>query len=260
MRITPATIWSLTLLVTGFLWILFPAVRFPIAGIFIIHGAVLAWGIVDIRSQFFGKVYIRNNKKPHALALTFDDGPDPAVTREVIDLLNGYGFRATFFVVGLRARRHPELVGSAFAGGHTIACHDLSHNTLGNFRLRGQLTSDILETQDAIQKCIGKRPLLYRPPVGLMNPHVLPALKSLGMHCVGWSRRVKDWGNRRRSAFPAIAKMAKGGEVVLLHDTMPNIDNKEMFLQQLKLLFEEIRRKKITPLTIEDFFGLQAYE
>jgi peptidoglycan/xylan/chitin deacetylase (PgdA/CDA1 family) len=231
----------------------------PLRQIFMIistlHIPLFIWGVSNIRSGFFGPVKYKCDD-PRRLALTFDDGPDPTVTPEVLDLLDKYSLKATFFVIGKKAAQYPGLVKDAFDRGHCIASHDLTHSYLSNFRLSKQMTKEILESQKIIEKIIGKKPLLYRPPVGLTNPHLFKALGSLGMNCIGWDRRVRDSGNRRMSRFSKFPSLAVPGSVVLLHDCMPNVCNREAFLYYLEKLFLTMDKKGISSTTVEELFGI----
>jgi len=236
--------------------IVFSSLRQIFAIISALHIPVFIWGISSIRSGFFGPV-IYKYEDPSRLALTFDDGPDPLVTPKILDLLDKYNFKATFFVIGKKAAQYPTLVKDAFDRGHCIASHDLTHSYLSNFRLSKQMTKEIHESQKIIETIIGKKPRLYRPPVGLTNPHLFKALGSLGMTCIGWDRRVRDSGNRRVSRFSKFQSLAVPGSVILLHDCMPEESNREAFLFYLEELFLTMEKKGISSTTIEDLFGIE---
>ncbi|MBD3243659.1 MAG: polysaccharide deacetylase family protein [Chitinivibrionales bacterium] len=259
MHLTPALLWSCSLGFVTLIWVLFPPLRLLSSGLLIAHVPLLAWGIADIRSRFFGPVLISRRAVTDAIALTFDDGPDPALTPRVLDLLAEHGCRATFFVIAARAREHPELVKRAFDEGHTIACHDLRHDPWSNFRLGDRIVYDVRTAQDIIEEIIGQRPLLYRPPVGMMNPHVLPAIRRLDMQCVGWSRRAGDAGNRRAARIARIPTLAVPGAVVLLHDTLPIAAHRELVIENFRALLERVREQGLRTLTVDTYFAVPAY-
>jgi peptidoglycan/xylan/chitin deacetylase (PgdA/CDA1 family) len=223
------------------------------------HAAVLAWGIADMRIRFFGRVYVRNKAKSSSVALTFDDGPDPAITPDILRLLARHGLKATFFVVAREAERYPEIVREAFAQGHTIACHDLTHSPWANFRSFGRMLREIGEAQRIVAAVIGREPLLYRPPVGLMNPSVIPVLDRLSMACIGWSRAAREGGNRIRRKLYSIARLASPGEVILLHDCLPKAECKELLMEQFAELFGNITRAGLKAETVDEFFSLPPY-
>jgi peptidoglycan/xylan/chitin deacetylase (PgdA/CDA1 family) len=219
------------------------------------------WGIFDLRSNFFVKAYVRNKWEKSACALTFDDGPDENLTPEVIDLLKRFGFKATFFVIGAKAKQCPSLLKRMIADGHVVACHDLAHSALSNLRFANAMTRDISAAQAIVKDIIGAKPLLYRPPVGLANPHLGGALSALGMKCIGWNKSVKDAGNRRSRRIAAISKLRiRPGDVVLLHDCLPIADRKQEFLSPLESLFAKMRDSGLTSVGINELFDITAYK
>ncbi len=223
------------------------------------HTAAFVRGIFDMRSQFFCPVLWRGNPNSNSIALTFDDGPDPMVTENVLDLLATYRLKATFFVISARARRHPLLLTKTIQAGHTIGCHDLTHAPTSNFRRRAQLVRDISEARNIIYDITGFTPRLYRPPVGLMNPHIQPALTQLDMDCIGWSRSTREAGNRRLKKILKLDTLAGPGEIVLLHDSMPKIAYREVFLEKLEKLFASIQKKNLRAVAVNTLLNIPAY-
>jgi peptidoglycan/xylan/chitin deacetylase (PgdA/CDA1 family) len=260
MRLNPSHWWTIVLGATFLCWLLAPGLRILSSGLLVCLAAALVWGVVAIESQFFGKVYCRNPDRPTAIALTFDDGPDPDLTPDVLDLLDKYGMKATFFVIAQKAKAHPAIVVRAYRAGHTIACHDLHHSVFSNFRAGRHLVRQLGLAQSMIQSVINARPLLYRPPNGFLNPHVLPAIAEFDMRCIGWSRSANDRGNRSVKAMPRLASLADGGHVVLLHDALPRPFLKEPYLAGLRGLLEACAKQRLTTETVDCFFDLKPYQ
>jgi peptidoglycan/xylan/chitin deacetylase (PgdA/CDA1 family) len=260
MHVTPFFIWKRFLAAIILLFLFFPLYRIPLALLFAGHMGILFYGVKNIQFQFFGKVYNRVHSDSNKIALTFDDGPDPNLTDDILMVLKNHSISATFFVIGSKAKKYESLVKKCYEAGHTVACHDLNHSLFSNFRITKYLISDICESRNIIENIIGKKPLLYRPPVGLMNPHTLKALTYLNMKCIGWSGSVRDAGNRRIKKIKQIHKLAKKGEVVMLHDVLPNSDYKKIVLEQLNELCVLINRQKLESVTVDNMFSLQAYE
>jgi peptidoglycan-N-acetylglucosamine deacetylase len=257
---TPFRFWISSMVIVVAAFYLLPNVRTLVWLLFIPYLAVLVWGIVDLRSQFFLKAYCRNKDETSGVCLTFDDGPDPDLTNDVLELLSRFAMKATFFVIAEKALKHPALVKKACDRGHTIACHDLSHGNLSNLRFASSMFNDITAARKIIENIIGKRPFLYRPPVGLANPHLGAALARLSMFCIGWSRSARDCGNRRINKIRTIAGLAKAGEVVLLHDSLPRPEYKQEYLSQLELLLENIKAKGLATIGVDEMFDIPAYE
>jgi peptidoglycan/xylan/chitin deacetylase (PgdA/CDA1 family) len=161
----------------------------------------------------------RNSDDRAAVALTFDDGPDPRGTPAVLAALAAEGVTATFFLVGEQVRDAPALAAEVAAAGHEIALHCDRHRNL--LRLApSQVRDDLLRARAAIADATGAEPRLYRPPYGVLSGAALSVARRHGWEPVLWDRWGRDW--RRRATPATIAAEAgaalDGGEVLLLHD------------------------------------------
>jgi len=173
------------------------------------------------RAGFFLPVISRGRVPGKAVALTFDDGPDPDVLFLLLDLLQRYEAPATFFVVGKKAERHPELVREILLRGHAIGNHSYRHDPLLMLRSSARLMEEIVQTQQLLAN-FGIRPLAFRPPVGITNPRLPGVLSELRLDCVTFSCRACDFGNRRIAGLAkGILKRIHPGAIVLLHDVSP---------------------------------------
>jgi peptidoglycan/xylan/chitin deacetylase (PgdA/CDA1 family) len=166
---------------------------------------------------------------PHAtgiLSLTFDDGPDPAVTPRVLSLLEAAGQRATFFCVGARAAAYPDITAEIARRGHGVENHSYSHPN--GFALRGPrgLALEIDRAQEAIGVAAGKAPTLFRAPAGIQNPWLDGVLASAGLSLVSWTRRGFDTVSRSGSRVAArlIGPGLAAGDILVLHDRTPARD------------------------------------
>ncbi len=168
--------------------------------------------------SWFGAVDSHADTTRRAVALTFDDGPDPAVTPRVLDALKELGVHATFFVIGERARAHPELVRRIADEGHLIGNHSWNHAALP-FRTRNSITADLTRTQDAIELACGVRPTWFRPPYGLRDPRVLDVARELGLRTTLWSSSPRDWQDPGvDTLIERTLSVIEPGDIVLLHD------------------------------------------
>jgi len=246
MALKPAHIWSLTLGCSAALWIAVPGFRAFAAILLLAHAAVLIWGIADIRLQFFTRAKCRIPEATQSVALTFDDGPDPELTPDILDLLKAHNMHATFFVIAQRAHQHPDIVKRACAEGHTIGCHDLEHRWTANFRMVGRMVRDIGAAQEIIAAITGQKPTLYRPPVGLTNPQTPIALSRLHMTCAGWNRSAREGGNRISANIRKIGDLnCKPGDVILLHDCLPKREYRRIILENMERLMMRMKERKI---------------
>jgi peptidoglycan/xylan/chitin deacetylase (PgdA/CDA1 family)/3-hydroxymyristoyl/3-hydroxydecanoyl-(acyl carrier protein) dehydratase len=173
------------------------------------------------RAGLFLPVISRGRKDRRAVALTFDDGPDPDVTPLLLDLLLKHRLLATFFVAGKNAQQHPALIREILLRGHTIGNHSYHHDPLLMMRSRAKLADEITRTQNLLARS-GIRPLAFRPPVGITNSILPEVLGELHMECVTFSCRACDFGNRRITGLAGtILRKIRPGAIVLLHDVSP---------------------------------------
>src|SRR5262249_52060460 len=160
---------------------------------------VVAYGAVNSRAQLFGKTLCRTNS-PRKLAITFDDGPNPALTPQLLDLLENNKAKATFFVIGKFARECPDLVRETAARGHLIANHTQTHPNL--FWLSSAAIKDELQQcTGAIAEILCAPPKWFRPPYGFRNPWVVAAATGLSMRTVMWTLLPGDWKPRPLEAL-----------------------------------------------------------
>ena len=185
---------------------------------------LLAWliwtslGVTIPRLGFFLPVVHRGQIGNKAVALTFDDGPDPRVTPAVLDVLARHKVSAAFFVVGSRVQAHPDLVTRMDREGHLIGNHSYRHAWWTNFLWGKRLRRELVRTQEAVASVIGRRPAWYRPPMGLTNPHLAGALRETGLTCLAWDVRTFDTGSQPEQIKKRITGQVRDGSIILLHD------------------------------------------
>ncbi|MEM9419535.1 MAG: polysaccharide deacetylase family protein [Planctomycetota bacterium] len=187
-------------------------------------GSLLGWGMVHPRSRIMGPLVHRGwpvgeNQKPR-VALTFDDGPTPDSTPAVLDALKSVDAPAAFFVIGRNVQRHPHLLRRIHDEGHLIANHTFDHDRQGLWGLNGFWRRQIDLTDDAVYDLLGKRPAMFRPPMGLKHWHMMQEAKFGGHTVVTWSRKALD-GKKNPPKKTKILKRltkARDGDVLLLHD------------------------------------------
>lgn len=170
--------------------------------------------------EAFGDLLCRVPGARGLVALTFDDGPDPVTTPRVLEALEARGQRATFFVVGWKAEAHPDLLGEIHRRGHQLALHGYHHERLYAFKPPDAVRDDLRRCQDVVERAVGVRPVLFRPPVGQASPRTFAGAKRAGVEMIGWSVRPGD-GVRWSSPERVLRRVLRGleeGAIVLLHD------------------------------------------
>ena len=198
--------------------------------------AMTAYGAVYPRAQLFGHAFSHTNSAKK-LAITFDDGPNPAITPQLLDLLSKYNAAATFFLVGKYVRQSPALVKEIAARGHLVGNHTETHAHLV-FCGREETRHELQTCSQAIAQILQEEPLWFRPPFGLRSPWTIDIARQLGMRTAMWTLTPGDWRGKppewlirkmnpiaaRVNAKKASAKgiSAKGevakGDVLCLHD------------------------------------------
>jgi peptidoglycan/xylan/chitin deacetylase (PgdA/CDA1 family) len=180
-----------------------------------------------------------------AVALTLDDGPDPHITPQVLDLLDEQGARATFFLIAEKAQRHAPLARDIVRRGHDVQNH--SHGHPLHFSLFGPqaIRRELLNAQKTLQDVCGVQAHCFRAPAGLRNPFLDPVLHELELNLVSWTRRGFD--TRERCAQTVVSRLCQSlapRDILLLHDAgsaLSNTNRQAVVLQALPPLLARIR-------------------
>lgn len=189
---------------------------------------------------------VRGNPERKVVALTFDDGPHGPATERLLDILRKENVKATFFLVGKMVEKHLDLVQQEAAEGHEIANHTYSHT-----RLLG-LTPDRVESElrdgaQVIDKAVGSRPRLFRPPGGEYDNETIEAAKRLGYVMVLWTDDPSDYQRISPDLIESrILKHVRNGSIVLLHDGIPET------LEMLPDLIAKLRQQGYKFVTISE--------
>jgi peptidoglycan/xylan/chitin deacetylase (PgdA/CDA1 family) len=187
------------------------------AGALAAGSGVFAWGAFAPESQLFGRT-IRRTGDLATMALTFDDGPNPAVTPALLDLLDRHSVKATFFVIGEFVRAVPALAREISARGHVLGNHTQTHPSL-TFCSPSRTRAELDQCDDAIEAATGKKPGWMRPPFGFRSPILDGIARKRGSAgVVMWSASARDWKPQRAESVIERLRRARGGDIVLLHD------------------------------------------
>ena len=183
---------------------------------------IAAWGAVAPSSELFGPT-VRHTASSRKIALTFDDGPNPAVTPRLLELFDRNSVRATFFLIGKFARACPELVKEISGRGHLIGNHSDTHANLF-FRSRTGIRVELARCQDAIAAAHAEPPRWMRPPYGYRSPLLFGEIRRAGMRgVVMWSKICWDWKPQPpQRLIERLSRVARAdrpqGDIVVLHD------------------------------------------
>jgi peptidoglycan/xylan/chitin deacetylase (PgdA/CDA1 family) len=188
-----------------------------------------------------------------AIAITIDDGPDPEVTPRVLDVLAAFEARASFFCIGERVRRHPDIAQEIVRRGHSLENHSLRHRH--SFSLLGprRMAAEIAQAQECIAQVTGETPRFFRAPAGLRNPFLEPILKRLKLQLVSWTRRGFDTVNADADdVYRRLCRSLADGDILLLHDghAARAGAGSPVILEVLPRLLETLRRRELEPVSL----------
>ena len=189
------------------------------------------------------------------IAITIDDGPDPAVTPAVLDLLDRHGVKATFFCIGEQARRHPDLCREIADRGHAVENHSMYHRHHFALLLSKGCFSELAVAQETLTAITGIRPTFFRAPAGLRNPLLDPVLSRLGLQLASWTRRGFDTVEQNpQTVLAKLLDGLKAGDILLLHDgnAARTVTGVPVILEVLPPLLDAVAAAKLHPVTLRE--------
>lgn len=194
----------------------------------------------------FAKTTVLNRAKAYPekwVALTFDDGPDPKVTPRILSTLKKYGAKATFFVLGPAAKRHPQLLQRMVLEGHCIGNHSWTH---AKDRTPKQAAWEVSITSEVVRKATGNVPTLFRPPYGIRDGSYVVEAKRRGMPIVLWSNTNADTKVDDPKKMAGQIGLPRNGEIILCHDG----PGKEATAKMLPLVLKRLKKEGYTFVTL----------
>lgn len=201
----------------------------------------------DVPQLFFGPT------DDKVVALTFDDGPSRSYTPRVLRTLAFHDVEATFFMLGERVEKMPDIAKDVVLAGHEIGNHTWSHPSMRSL-WKSQIRDEVCQTNEVIQSATGLRPRLFRPPFGRFAPSAVPLLGALGFDFVLWSADGGDWDvDDPQLIADRIVRDAKPGSIILLHDS------KALTVEALPLVIAGLRGRGFSIVPASELVGLEPY-
>ncbi|MDD4802576.1 MAG: polysaccharide deacetylase family protein [Syntrophomonas sp.] len=197
-----------------------------------------------------------------AVALTFDDGPNPEITPMILDSLKKYNAQATFFIIGNHAEKQPQLLKNMAEQGHEIGNHSYSHS-YSAFSLNkiDIFQAELHKTANLIEKITSQRPVLFRPPGGYLSDNLVDFAKNeqLIIAYWTWQQDSKDWqnGNKAASIADHIIKNINPGQIILLHD---GTNNSLETAKAVDIVLDSLTREGYRFVTVSDLIKLANEE
>ncbi len=199
---------------------------------------ITAYGSYQIKANYF--IRSINETTSDGIVLTFDDGPAADTTVKILNILELANVKATFFVIGKKAEKNPEIIKKIYDAGHIIGNHSYSHHAGIGLFSKEKLIADVNQCSATIQQITGEKPTFFRPPFGVTNPRYQKLLQATGLTSIGWTIRSYDTSAKNeQKLLNRTTSQLKPGCIVLLHDT------KEITLAILPALLNYCKRNNI---------------
>jgi peptidoglycan/xylan/chitin deacetylase (PgdA/CDA1 family) len=216
---------------------------------------LLIWGSIRIQAGFYLPSLCSGKRNNKAVSLTFDDGPDGLITPMILDILREKKVKATFFIVGSKAEKHPEILQRIDREGHIIGGHSLSHHFFFDLFSGKHMKSELMLTADIVFKATGKKIVLFRPPYGVTNPTLGKVLKTMNYRSIGWSLKSKDTVLKDNELLlKRLKSKLQAGDIILFHDNKPWIVN------LLKAFITYLDEENYSIERIDDLLNIKVYD
>jgi peptidoglycan/xylan/chitin deacetylase (PgdA/CDA1 family) len=227
---------------------------------FIYPVVLLIWSLLLFRgsyyvgSQFYIKTICAAVTRQKVIAISFDDGPAPDYTPQVLQVLQEHQVPAAFFCIGKRVLEHPGLFKQVHEQGHIIGNHSYSHATWFDLYSSTKMYADLQQMDAAMQEVLGLKPLLFRPPYGVTNPNLAKAIRKGGYIPVGWNVRSLDTVIKDNDKLlQRVVKGVRPGAVILFHDTS------KATLDMLPAFIAHVRSAGYDIVRLDKMLNLSAY-
>ncbi len=221
--------------------------------------AALAGACLCPRCRLVGPALTRAKTARPYVALSFDDGPDPALTPWTLKTLKQYGAKASFFCIGTRARLHSQDVMAIARAGHSIENHSEHHSYRFAFLGPRALAREIDGAQRTLKNLCGQAPRFFRAPFGFRNPWLAPLLADRGLHYTAWSHRGFDtWERDADRVRDRLTRNLKPGDILLLHDGRSGRDrqNRPLIHTVLPRLLQELQKRGLIAVDLPTLLDL----
>ena len=199
-------------------------------------------------------VYHCSRTDEKVVALTFDDGPHPRYTREILQLLERYGIRATFFMIGENISNYPDTAKMVVAAGHEVGNHTDTHPSIrraDNAAVRREM--EIAEKK--ISDLTGERPSLFRPPEGLCSHEICQIAEEMDYSVILWTVDTRDWAGTPTDVITkGVMKRVRGGDILLFHDY---VSRRGHTLDALRKIIPALQKEGYTFLTVSELLALE---
>jgi len=219
------------------------------------YTTLLLSGVLVLRLRVFVDALVRGPRGARGVALTFDDGPHPRWTPRILDILARRGVRATFFVVGRKVDDHPEVLRAIVDAGHAVGLHSYAHDRLFSLRGERRVREDLQRGVASLERVLGSRPVLFRPPIGHTNPTIARVADAMGLVVIGWTLGGRDGlaAARPEDVANRVRRDLRDGSIVLLHDAPERGDREPAAVRALPAILDAMAAGGLEAVPVADW-------
>lgn len=218
-------------------------------GIICLLSLILMWQSLRLPVRAETEVYRSVKTDSMRIALTFDDGPHPYLTDRILNTLDQYGVKATFFMVGVNVQNYPNTARKVLSRGHEVGNHTFSHPLVTKLSQSG-LEHEISACEDALEELCEYRPHLFRPPEGALTASVSDCTEQGDYSLVLWSLDTRDWEVKNtQKIVRTVLDQVQAGDIILMHDYI-GVGSKTP--EALEILLPELIARGYEPVTVSE--------
>ena len=208
-------------------------------------------------------IYRHGDESVNKIAITFDDGPNPPYTEEILRILDENGIKATFFLLGRHVVAHPELAKRILEKGHAVGNHTYDHLDFRFVLERDAVEKEIKKCEKTFRDVLGYETNMFRPPFTCSSKRVARRAAELGYISIGWSVRPRDGSSTRMKAETIVKRViskTQNGSIILLHDGdfFKDCQNRSELVKAVKIIIADLKQKGFQFVTVPELLGLNA--
>ncbi len=219
--------------------------------------AIIFLNYLEKKGLTKNNVYYRGNPLVKKISLTFDDGPNNTYTPKVLEILNRYNIKATFFMLGENIKRFPDIARKAAASGHTIGNHTYRHPNLYITNLsETEIREEIDSTALIIEEITGKKPNLFRSPYNYLDEELISILKEKKYNIISWTYAPRDWEDiSSNKILQRVLENVTTGAIFLLHD---GGGNRSETVKALPIIIEGLQKQGFEFVDLPELLNLET--
>jgi len=214
-------------------------------------------------SEEKGFIYCHGDENVNKIAITFDDGPNPPYTEEILQILDENGIKATFFLLGRHVAAHPELAKKILEKGHAVGNHTYDHPDFRVVLEWDRVEKEIKKCEKTFADILGYKTNMFRPPFSCSSKNVAKRAAELGYISIGWSVRPRDGSSTRLKAETIVKRViskTQNGSIILLHDGdfFKDGQNRSELVKAARIIIADLKQKGFQFVTVPELLGLNA--